>query len=388
MSMMPGEAISVEFDREIFLTQLRGGVSRYFASLIAEFATDPVHGVRPTCRFRRSVNRHVLDSDSSVRPLPAQALACSVAKIAMRSPSQALREGVLTMLGGPAAAVKSGDILHLTHFQPRRSDLAASRHLAMTVHDMIPESRPADWRGWNPHEGKGALLRRASVVFSVSATTSRLLCERFGVPACPLVTAPHGVAHDVFHPARAGESSQSPIDFPYILFVGKRTRYKNFDRLLAALRSIRAGGLDVGVVAVGGGGITRHERSRVADSTGASRFRHLTPDDGELADLYRFAETFCFPSEAEGFGLPALEAMACGCPTVLADIPVFREVAGDAALFSDPRDAESLAQALRAVIQDRTLRQSLVSRGVEHSAGYTWQQTAAAVAKGYRLAMT
>jgi glycosyltransferase involved in cell wall biosynthesis len=102
-------------------------------------------------------------------------------------------------------------------------------------------------------------------------------------------------------------------------------------------------------------------------------------DDETLVSLYRRAVAFAYPSLDEGFGLPVLEAMACGCPVLTSDVPVLREVAGGAADLIDPLDVASIAAGLEVLVTDDARRASLVERGFARAAQFSWARTAAGV---------
>jgi glycosyltransferase involved in cell wall biosynthesis len=376
---------SVAFDREAFLMQTSGGVSRYFSNLIREFAGNPEFNTDPVLLFRATVNRHLADlAIDGVRVLPFLEVPAAAVKAARHQPSSKLLELTLSALGGSSAR-EICDIVHLTHFQPRERDTQSGVRLAVTVHDMIPELRPSDWRGRNPHHGKKELVLSADLVFCVSGTTTDSLNELYGRIPGRVATAPHGVNHAIFRPQSAPLFNQSGR--PYILYVGSRSRYKNFGILLSALAILRKKHRDLGLVLVGGGGLRRAERRSIAGLLSTCEFRHCFPSDRELAALYSRSAAFCFPSLHEGFGLPILEAMACGCPAVVSDIPVFHEVGGDAAEYFDPYSAESLANTLSEVLMDSERRESLRTKGLDRAARFTWHNTAKLVCDAYESIM-
>ena len=109
--------------------------------------------------------------------------------------------------------------------------------------------------------------------------------------------------------------------------------------------------------------------------------------EGDLPLLHAHAEALVYPSLYEGFGLPVVEAMACGCPVITSDGSSLSEVAGDAALLVDPHDEDALAAALDAVARDPALRASLRDRGLAHVSRYTWSRTARETALAYREAL-
>jgi alpha-1,3-rhamnosyl/mannosyltransferase len=167
----------------------------------------------------------------------------------------------------------------------------------------------------------------------------------------------------------------------YVLFGGGFDPRKN---LLGALRGFAAAAprLEPGLcLAVSGapGGIEREARALVASSGLAARVHFLgfVPDD-DFPALMTGATAFLFPSLFEGFGLPALEAMACGTAVIASSTTSLPEVCGDAALLVEPSDPAALARALERIANDAPLRQQLGRRGLERAASFTWQRTAAA----------
>jgi glycosyltransferase involved in cell wall biosynthesis len=370
---------SVAFDREAFLMQTSGGVSRYFSNLIGQFATNRELNTDPVLLFRATVNRHLADlAIDSVRLLPFADVSTAAVRAARHQPSARLRELTLSALGGSSAHGKY-DIVHLTHFQPRERDTQSGVRLAVTVHDMIPEMQPSDWHGRQPR--KKELVLSADLVFCVSNATANSLNELYGRIPGKVVTAPHGVNHSIFKPQSPALPSQ--LGRPYVLYVGNRSRYKNFGVLLGALSILRKEGRDLGLVLAGGGVLRRAERRSIAGLLSTGEFRHCFPSDHELALLYNRSAVFCFPSLREGFGLPILEAMACGCPTVVSDIPVFHEVGGDAAEYFDSYSAESLANKLSEVLRDSERRRNLRAKGLKRAACFTWHNTAKLVCEAY-----
>jgi alpha-1,3-rhamnosyl/mannosyltransferase len=99
-------------------------------------------------------------------------------------------------------------------------------------------------------------------------------------------------------------------------------------------------------------------------------------EESDLPALYRGAALFAFPSLYEGFGLPVLEAMACGVPVVCSNVSSLPEVAGEAALLTDPHDEEALAEAMQRVLEDEELQQQMVTRGLERATAFTWERAA------------
>ena len=176
--------------------------------------------------------------------------------------------------------------------------------------------------------------------------------------------------------------AQFGIRQPYILYVGGRWHYKNFPIVLEAMRKLEA---RAGVkLVVAGPPWDQRECAEVLPHTAATNLRLVpNPSDDLLRRLYSSSAAFVFPSLHEGFGIPLLEAMSCGTPVVAADTGVFREVAGSAAVFFDPRDPEALVEALERTLNAAT-REEYRALGFARAGLYSWDRVAAATHETYR----
>ena len=176
------------------------------------------------------------------------------------------------------------------------------------------------------------------------------------------------------------------IDGPYLLSAATLEPRKNLVRLVQAYAAAasRARGEWPRLVIAGRLGWKWRE---ILEASAQTSGVHVTGyvDDETLASLYRRAVAFAYPSLDEGFGLPVLEAMACGCPVLTSHVPVLREVAGGAADLTDPLDVDSIAAGLEALVADESRRASLVRRGLARAAQFSWARTAAGVEAGTRL---
>jgi glycosyltransferase involved in cell wall biosynthesis len=173
---------------------------------------------------------------------------------------------------------------------------------------------------------------------------------------------------------------------PYVLWVGTLEPRKNLERTVQGFaHAVTEAELDeVQLCLVGPRGWLRGDPGELlAGRRDRVRWLGSVPRD-ELPALYAGAEAFVFPSLAEGFGLPVLEAMACGAPVVTSDRSALPEVAGDAALLCDPTDPGSIGEAVGRVLRDRDLAGRLRRAGLERAAGYTWDRMARETASRYR----
>ncbi|MGD1997205.1 MAG: glycosyltransferase family 1 protein, partial [Anaerolineae bacterium] len=161
---------------------------------------------------------------------------------------------------------------------------------------------------------------------------------------------------------------------PYVLSVGTLQPRKNYIRLMRAFAELRPDGHKL--IIAGGEGWLCEPILAEAEKHG-DRIRMLGfVEESDLPALYRGAALFAFPSLYEGFGLPVLEAMACGVPVVCSNVSSLPEVAGEAALLTDPHDEEALAEAMQRVLEDEELQQQMVTRGLERATAFTWERAA------------
>jgi glycosyltransferase involved in cell wall biosynthesis len=247
------------------------------------------------------------------------------------------------------------------------------------VHDVLPLFFPGEYprqqyyfRHFVPR-----ILRASRIVVADSESTRWSIVRSYGLPPEKVRVIPPGYDPRTFF-SNGFDPFAAPQDEPYLLYVGNLLPHKNLLRLLDAVSILRR--RRTCRLVVRGEGRTAHvravqERVEVLGLTGAVTFLGYT-GERELRDLYVHAACLVLPSLGEGFGLPILEAMACGTPVVTANTSSLPEVAGDAALLVDPNDAVGLADAVHRVLTDRDLREDLRRRGFERAALFSWRRTA------------
>ena len=215
-------------------------------------------------------------------------------------------------------------------------------------------------------------FRRVAGLIAISDATRRDAVRFLGVPASRIEVVPLAVDHAIFHPgAAAGRESPTGSD-PYVLYVGEADARKNVAALIDAF--LRLASKDLHLVLAGGSERTR-ERLR-AITAGHPRIHLLgSLDVLSLASLYAGAMAFVFPSLYEGFGLPVLEAMACGTPVICGPHAAIQELAAGAAIVADPSRGEAIQAAMRRVASEPMLRAELRSRGLDRAATFTWART-------------
>lgn len=246
------------------------------------------------------------------------------------------------------------------------------RNQALTIQDLStlehPEWFRADFAAWY-RLFLPILARRVRMVFTPSEHVRQKVLRRFG--NANVIAVPSGVNTAFFHPTATQSIHRLPE--PYILFVGSLEPRKNLPALINAWDQIRREFPDVGLVIAGTAG---RVFSPVKLPQGGENLYFTGHVRNELPGLYANAELFVLPSLDEGFGLPALEAMASGTPVIVSNGGALPEVVGDAGLIFDLEQPDTLVQVIRACLRDKDLRASLIEKGLARAGQFTWQNTA------------
>jgi glycosyltransferase involved in cell wall biosynthesis len=227
-------------------------------------------------------------------------------------------------------------------------------------------------------------IRRAAAVIAVSHATKQDLARHLEIAADKVFVIYEGVDHANFRPTDRGIAAK-----PYVLFVGSEQPRKNLPTLLAAMRIVKRHSdyRDLRLVKVGrpgGEGAFRVRTIRAVQSLDLDSSVDLVgyvPDE-DLASYYSGALCLVLPSLYEGFGLPVIEAMACGCPVIVSDRGALPEIAGGAAIVAKP-NPRNLSEALLAVLCDGALRKSLKTAGLRRAADFSWERAARETSRVY-----
>jgi glycosyltransferase involved in cell wall biosynthesis len=357
--------MKILYDYQIFNIQRYGGISRYFIELmknihgtgIAEFTLPLVacnNGYVLDSEFLRCINTSKLDffKASTVRKKSVQ-----------------LNQWFTKLY----AIKKNYDIYHPTYYDPYLLDCIGNKPLVVTVHDMIHEIFNEQYSKSNVIEQKKYLVSKASIIIAISENTKRDLINILGVDENKIKV--------IYHGSSFADTSILPtieIDIPgnYILFVGDRWYYKNFDFFVRSVVPLLQEDRLLRVVCAGSIPFNNQEQALLAGLGVADRFLHYpAASDGLMIHLYKNARVFVFPSRYEGFGIPILEAFACGCPVIASNSSSLPEVGGDACVYINPQDSTSLTDLTRKVIYDDELRHRLRTNGYERQKNFSWDET-------------
>jgi glycosyltransferase involved in cell wall biosynthesis len=344
LTLVPGLSGGSEtYARELCRALARGG-SLSYRVFVPTIAIDAADGLPSSVvsRYRAS------------RAMPGRIAAMSLAAL---HPKPLLRE-------------MESDALEAVHF-PLSVMLppVPSTPTATTVVDLQHEELPEFFGRAELAYRKavyGRTIRRSRIVIAISEHSRATLIERFGLAPERVRAIPLAVDHDAFRPGDAVPRGE------YLLYPARPWPHKNHARLFEAFGRLRTHRANLRLVLTGEGEYGAlppgmEARGRVSRN--------------ELARLYQGAAALVFPSLYEGFGMPVLEAMACGCPVACSNVTSLPEVAGDAARLFDPRDVDDIAAAVEDVLDDAA---PWTERGLERARGFTWDACARAHDDVYR----
>ncbi len=275
------------------------------------------------------------------------------------------------------------DVFHLVDENGPVARWLPPQRTVITRHDMIPllaqrGTIPYDGPRWYLWRFRATLadLHRVAAIVCPTETARRDVIRLAGVEESRVRAIHHGV-DERFQRLGADRVAAARRELPLqtehvLLHVGTGIFYKNVAGTLRTLHALREGGVDAGIAVVGAplGELERELCERLNLRGVVHEVGSVT--DERLVELYNAADVLLFPSYAEGFGWPVLEAMGCGTPVVASDIPALREVGGDAALYAPPGDPAELANAVGSVLRTPALMAELAEAGVARAAQFTW----------------
>jgi len=353
---------SIVFDSQIFALQPFGGISRYVCALAEQLVKRD--GVDAQIWAPLHLNHYL-------RALKASA---NVAVRGMYFPSIPRLAGSLTALNQVLfplyASGQHLDIVHETYFSanPPYKGRAAR---VLTVYDLIHERFPQSFLPSDSViKNRKKAIERADHLICISESTRRDLIETYQVPESKVSMTYLG--YDTLPLSSLKATSLVGVR-PYLLYVGSRHGYKNFDGLLAAYANSQARREGVRIVCFGGGNLTVNEQFLIQKyQFSIDEVVQVGGTDERLAALYAGAAALVYPSKYEGFGIPPLEAMALGCPVICSNTSSIPEVVGSAGAYFDPNAVESIQQALDQVLLSPTRQRELCMLGNAQVSLFSW----------------
>lgn len=350
----------IAFDSQIFWMQKYGGISRYFINLCQLLNSTkhtakifaPIH----TNEYIRELNKELYFGQHINKFAPKTGIIFGIAN---------------NFTSSLLISKWKADIVHKTYYHSHQKFKIPS---ILTVYDLIHEKFPLSFtKNDKTIYHKKKAIKNADHIICISKSTQNDLINYYGIDEHNTSVVYLGFQLQNFKPL---EKNVHILNEPYILFVGNRDGYKNFDTFVKAIVSSNVA-KTIKVVCFGGGNFSTRQKNFIQSVGGSfSQFVHISGDDDLLATVYRRARAFVYPSKYEGFGLPPLEAMANGCPVTCSNTSSIPEVVENAAEFFDPSDVDSMRFAIERVILNESRRSELKALGYAQIQKFSWNRCA------------
>jgi glycosyltransferase involved in cell wall biosynthesis len=356
--------MKIFLDPQIFYLQKFGGISRIFAEF---WSNCNKAGVKIICPLFYCDNLHLRENNLQPKMFnllydkkyPGKKYVNAVAKkINRKKAAHYLRKN-------------NFDIFISTYYNDYFLDKLHGKPFILTVFDMIHEIFPAHFPADSIlNRSKKKLAEKSGAIVAISQSTKNDILKFY--------TSLPGSKIKVIHLSQSiNPLEKRELDWlpgKYVLFVGKRELYKQFDILVKAMLPVFKADPAMKLVCAGGGSLTGSEKTNLKTLELTDKVIQHDFYDNELATIYTKARVFIFPSDYEGFGIPALEAMACGCPVILSNTSSLPEIAGDAAYYFTPGDTGGLSAAIFEILKNDQMRNSLIEKGYHQVQLFSWEK--------------
>lgn len=369
----PDDSVKIVYSHDIFSFQAYGGVSRYFVEIAKRI---PAHEARVQIFAGFHINEYLKGIPGLIGfKLPALENRGLTARI-INGSMYYVRWNINNVLQRVFIRFDPQTILHLSYYTypPTKKKLK----LVVTVYDMIRELFGQHFPPGNrATELKKLCCEQADKIIAISNCTKKDLMDLFGVDDEKIAVIYLG------NPLENVTPWKRIIQTPYVLYVGARKGYKNFDRLLQVFAQSSLLRKDFSLICFGDR-FSPAEQKRLKILGLDHKVHQISGDDSLLASYYKHARAFVFPSLYEGFGIPLLEAMGVGCPILCSNRGPFPEVVGDAAAYFDPEDVNNMQSVLEKALFDDTLLGAMAKRGYQRSSMFSWDRTTSQTLALYR----
>jgi glycosyltransferase involved in cell wall biosynthesis len=352
--------MKIAFDHQIFLAQKYGGISRYFVNLANNL--NSYNNVEVFAPFH---NNFYLKNSNFRRNIY---LKNNLPK------TQRIINAINLMLTKNRLNRFKPDIIHHTYYYPSNSFHEFKPIIVSTIHDLIHEKFPNYFSSNKTIFNKKKSIESADHLICVSESTKNDLLDYYNIPSEKISVVHHGFELGF------NETFSKEISFenkPFLLYVGTREIYKNFNFFIKTISKSNRILKDFNIVVFGGCFFTNSEKRYFKEcGLESNQLIHVTGDDSTLNFLYRNARALVYPSLYEGFGLPLLEAMANNCPVISSNTSSMPEVLGNAGQYFDPKNSENILYSIESVIYSDSRINELRMLGSERIKYFSWTKCA------------
>jgi len=386
--------MKILYDHQMFYRQNYGGVSRYYCELMNQFSCDP------DIRFVLSL-RYVQNDNLEQFPQLNQYWSNRynflydnrlISFMQKKIRFNALNFGLNYIINNQEESVRllkeqDFDVFHPSYYEPYFLKFLQKKPYAITVYDMIHELFPQYFKVKDQtKKWKKQLIENAGAIIAISENTKNdvLKFTEVDPDRVRVIHLGNPLEHQIWpHTAETSTDITAP-ERSYLLFVGGRGAYKNFDFFIRSIAGLLHDYKDLYLVCAGSLPFSAEEKRTLEKLHVLHKVHHVKVNDSILKNLYDNAVAFIFPSLYEGFGLPILEAFSTGCPTILSNASSFPEIGGDGALYFEPGDSESIVSAIETIISQKKFRDELIEKGYKRLNFFSWKKTACLTKKAYR----
>ena len=389
--------MKILYDDNVFSWQKFGGISRYFVELMLH--SKNFFDWKLSAKFSNNEYLNERPEFSNIRKSPLDSLFFENWKFRGKGMLKKAINQICDI--GPLYPDRENknyskelivkgeyNVFHPTYYDDYFIDIIPNKPFVLTVHDMIHEIFAEYFPKDRETVGRKAnLIKHASHIIAISESTKRDIIKYFDIPESNISVIYHGASFGLGGPEKdfCDPILLQKLKLPrkYILFTGSRTGYKNFDYFILSITEIMLANNDLYLVCTGRP-FTSDEKKFLNKQGFSMRVRIYSASDAELFVIYSHALCFIFPSLYEGFGLPILEAFSAGCPVILNNASSLPEIGGDAALYFDIKQPESLSMQLKRMLNNSDLRSELTSKGHSRLKQFSWEKTTSLTAEVYR----
>jgi glycosyltransferase involved in cell wall biosynthesis len=352
--------MKILYDHQIFSLQDFGGISRYFFETCKRL--NEFQNVDIKCSLTFSNNEYIRGNDV----IPSRSFLRSFNFKGKRRIFSLINQ----MVSLKALKKSDFDIFHPTYYDPYYLSLNIKKPIVLTCYDLIHEKFLREDKAMLLMKKK--TLKHATSIIAISQSTKNDLMEYYSVEDSK-ITVIHlasSLRKNVDNPQHSSLDHKA-----YFLYVGLRNEYKNFPLFVRSIAPLLKSSSELYLYCAGGGSFSKQEIELFNELGIANKVVYHSGSDKKLIQLYSGAIAFFYPSLYEGFGIPILEAMSCGCPVVVSNTSSLPEVAQGAALYFNPNETDSIFSAAESILNDVELRNSLRIKGYEQEKKFSWDKT-------------
>lgn len=371
--------MKVLFDHQIFEAQTSGGISRYFNEIITHFnhssdikaAVPPMYSDNVYIQSNPAFNlcSHTTNKKSSLFPYIYNFI--HPHKVKRQIKQQSMKDN----LDSSITALKNSeyDIFHPTYYNPYFLQYIGNTPFVLTIYDMTYAKFADIFPSTDKTlEQMKLLAEKANMIIAISQSTKDDIIQILKIPdkKIEVIYLGNSIVSD-----KTSRGHKHDLPDKYLLFIGRRGLYKNFEFFISSIAGLLTG-TDLMLICIGGN-FSNYENKLLKKLKIKKNVLHCSPkNDDELSQYYAKAKALCFPSKYEGFGLPILEAFANNCPVIASNTSSLPEIAGDAAVYFNPTDNNSILNAVKKVLVDTDLRKYLAEKGRQNLEKFSWDKTA------------